>query len=496
MKKLLALLLTAALITTTGCNSSDPSTSDPKIPGDPAANSGSPGGLIPNPTDPNNQSKPTGENNGANPQITGTALTLLCDGHITLNPLGCSTADGYYSIQEYLSSSDEYQRITYIDYASGQEVILCSDSSCSHNSERCSSFVTGVPIETELFFWDDHLYYFEASYDQEGSLSAGGFWTNPDGEYDYANAIMTTPAKLYRMNPDGTNRELVYSFPDNLTVELAVIGDKNGLWFIQKEVVLERDDKTGASHGGSKNKALIKLDLSEKKIVEQIPVPSNDNISKDFVGICGNKFIFEGIAYPDGKSIMEYIDILAPRPTMAEEIAHMAEHDAFMAKCDIVFFALDVSDKTIKEIYRTGFDRFKMGYIKVGDRILFPTADDSAFSLDLNSGAIKDFNSLSGYRLEGFVGEHPLYMTTGEPYKRVLIDPETGETTPWILRYKNDVVTICGDFALVVSEEIGTPTPTGGVMNPYDQYALVSLDDLYNGRKNFRKIDMLERYNK
>lgn len=490
MKKLLALILTAALITTTGCNGSDPGTSNPGNLGNlgnSAVNSGSPGGFNPNS---NNQANSTGGNGGTNSQ-TETALTVLCDGHVTLNPLGCSTADGYYSMQKYLGSGDDYRRITYIDYASGQEVILCSDSSCSHNSERCSSFVTGALMESELFFWDGHLYYFEASYDQEGGFSSGG-WTGPDGEPGYST-VWVTPAKLYRMNPDGTNRELVYSFPENFTVELTVVGDKNGLWFIQKEAVLERDDKTGASHIGSKNKALVKLDLSEKKIVEQIPIPSNDNITKDFVGVYGNKLIFSGTAYPDGKSAMDYIDILAPRPTMAEEIAHRAEYNALMAKCEDVFFALDMTDKTMTEIYRMGFDWFSPDLI--GDRIYFPI-DDGAFSLDLNTGKTEDLPVPDGYELEGFIGERPLFVMTGEPYKRILIDPETEKTIPWVLRYENDIVTICGDFALVISGEIGTPTPGGGLRNPYDQYALISLDDLYNGRANFKMIDMLERYNK
>lgn len=494
MKKLLALILTMALITTTGCDSSDPGTSNSGNLGNlgnSAVNSGSPGGITSNTND---QANPAENPGGTDPQAE-TALTVLCDGHITLNTPGCSTADGYYSMQNYLGSGDEY-RITYIDYASGQEVILCSDSSCSHNSERCSSFVTGFLLESELFFWDGHLYYFEASNDHEGSLSAGGSWTGADGEPSYST-VWVTPAKLYRMNPDGTNRELVYSFPENLTVELVVVGGKNGLWFIQKENVLERDEKTGASHVGSKNKALVKLDLSEKKIVEQIPIPTNDNISKDFVGVYNNKLIFEGIAYPDGKSIMEYIDILAPRPTMAEEIAHMAEHDALMAKCGIVFFELDVSDKTMKEIYRTGYDRFKIGYTKVGDRIFFPTADNSAFSLDLNSGTTEDFNVPSGYMLDGFVGERPLFVMPKEPYERVLTAPETGEMIPWVLDGGTHYITaISGDLALVIYELVGTPTPTGGVRNPYNQYALISLDDLYHGRKNFKKIDMLERNNK
>lgn len=489
MKRLLSLILTTALISTLpGCDNSDQGSSnsnDLNNQNNSAINSPNSGNSV---TDPGGQASQ--EDSGSNSQ-NGSELTVLSDGrHKLFVPGGCSTADGYYSMQEYLDSGDGCMRITYIDYASGQEVILCSDSSCSHNSERCSSFVTGAPHESTLFFWDNRLYYFEASYDREGNFSAGG-WTGSDGEPRY-DTILSTPAKLYRMNPDGTNRELVYAFPENLTVELVVVGDKNGLWFIQKEVVIERDEKTGAAHIGAKNKALVKLDLSEKKIVEQIPVPMNDNIGKDFIGVFGSKFIFQGTAYPDGKSAAEFIDILAPRPTMAEEIAHRAEYNALMAKCEDVFFALDMTDKTMTEIFRMGFDWFSPDLI--GDRIYFPTTT-STFSLDLNTGKTEDFPVPDGYELEGFIGERPLFIMTGEPYKRVFIDPETGEMFSWILGSGTSfVIEICGDFALVISEQIGTPTPSGGLRNPYNQYALISLDDLYHGRKNFRKIDMLERY--
>ncbi|MDE6728145.1 MAG: hypothetical protein K2J80_09450 [Oscillospiraceae bacterium] len=491
MKKLFSLFLTAFLITTTGCNSSDPDTADSGNLGDPAANSGSLSVFF---TSSNDPSKPAGET-GVTNTPTETPLTLLCESELNpFRPSGCSTADGYYSIQRYIEG-ERYSHITYIDYASGQEVILCSDSSCGHDSERCASVVTGDFMESELFFWNGYLYYFEASYDNEGSFSSGG-WSGADGEYS-SDMIMTTPAKLYKMDPDGTNRTLVYSFPDNYTVERAAIGDKNGIWFIQKELVLERDEKTEASHIGSKNKALVKLDLSEKKIVEQIPVPSNDNIIKDFVGVCGSKFIFDGTAYPDGKSAMDYMDILAPRPTMAEEIAHMDESEAFRKKCDRVFFELDTSDKALKELCRINLTEAGRGQSPVGDRLYISRDDDTEFSLDLNSGAVEEINVPSGYRFEGFVGERPLYITTDKTYKRFFLDPETGGMIPCILDGgASDVIAICGDFALVIYETTGTPLPSGGMQNPYDIYALISLDDLYNGRANFKMIDMLERNNR
>lgn len=496
MKKLLALFLTAFLITTTGCDNSNPDASDLGNLGNSGGlsiNSGDSGGFAPNFND---QSKPSGETGDINPPAEN-ALTTLCENESSrFYSGGCFTKDGYYSIQRYIAGG-KYRHITYVDYASGQEVILCSDSSCGHDSERCASVVTGPPFDCELFFWDGYLYYFEASFDQEGEFSSGASWTNADGEITYQDTVLTIPARLYRMNPDGTNRTLVYSFPEDLTVELTVVGDANGVWFIQKELVLERDEKTGASHVGSKNKALVKLDLSEKKIVEQIPIPSNDNIIKDFVGVCGSKFIFDGTAYPDGKSAMDYMDILAPRPTMAEEIAHMDEYEAFRKKCDRVFFELDTADKALKELCRMNLAEAGRGQSPVGDRLYISRDDDTEFSLDLNSGAVEEVNVPGGYRFEGFVGERPLYITTDKTYKRFFLDPETGGMIPCILDGgASDVIAVCGDFALVIYETKGTLLPSGGMENPYDIYALISLVDLYNGRANFKMIDMLERNNR
>lgn len=486
MKRLLTIFLASALaLQLCSCDKTTPNSSD--------TSSGS-GNISVTSGDviQDSNSVPMGGENAQTTAPTDNALTLLCRGHGFMRT-GCGTKDGYYGIESFVSA-DRYAHITYIDYASGQEVILCSDSSCKHDTERCTSVIESSV--SEMFFYKEHLYYFVSDWDQEGVMSAGGSFGKDDYDYGQWNEHMIQAA-LYRMNPDGTGRELVYTFGENDIIENFAVGDGNSVWFITKELALVRDEKTGATLTTSKNRALVRLDLNERKIVEQIPIYYKDNIDKNFIGVCGTRLIFAGIAYPDGKSKLDYLDILAPGPTVGDT-SGMAECLEFMSKCEYAFFALDISDRSMKEIYRGKFDDIGRDYTQVGDILYIPTGKDytSAFTLDLNTGGTEKFPVPEGYKLDNFVGERPLFISTDGEHKRYFRDPDTGEMKKWVLESEystGEVITINDGSALVVYDKVGEPTPGGGLRNPYDLYALISLDDLYNGRDNFKPIDMLER---
>lgn len=54
----------------------------------------------------------------------------------------CSTEDGFYYLTEEdseLADGSYAPHLMYMDYATCQEVYLCSDSSCQHNTEDCTS---------------------------------------------------------------------------------------------------------------------------------------------------------------------------------------------------------------------------------------------------------------------------------------------------------------------------------------------------------------------
>lgn len=486
MKRLLTIFLASALaLQLCSC---DKTTSDAH---DPSTGSGNVSVTSGN-TIQDGSSVPMGGENVQTTAPADNALTLLRKGSNFLR-VGCGTKDGYYGIEGFFAS-DRYAHITYIDYASGQEVILCSDSSCKHDTERCTSVIESSV--SGMFFYKEHLYYYVSDWDQEGVMSAGSSFGKDDYDYGQWNEHMTQAA-LYRMNPDGTGRELVYTFGENDIMEGFAVGDGDCIWFITKELSIVRDEKTGATLTTSKNRALVKLDPNERRIVEQIPIYYNDNINKSFIGVCGTRLIFAGIAYPGGKSKLDYMEIIAPSPTFGDT-SGMAEYHAFMSKCEYAFFALDVSDNSMKEIYRGMFDDIGRNYTQVGDRLYIPTGKDftSAFTLDLNTGSTEDFPVPDGYKLDDFIGERPLYITTDGEYKRYFRDPDTGEMKKWVLESEystGEVITINGGSALVVYDKVGEPTPGGGLRNPYDLYALISLDDLYNGRDNFKPIEMLER---
>lgn len=489
MKRFLSVLLAAALaLSLTACDNADiNSESNTEIGGENYSSTSSESTS----TNSTEQTAPVVVDNPQNVQSENKQLTLLCTGDHLPKDIGCGTDEGYYSVQSNVAGG-EYNCITYVDYATRQEVILCSDSSCKHDSERCTSV---LPREWdwsgEMFFYKDHLYYLVSDLDNEGVISAGV--SHSENGYSNEPINIITP-QLYRMNPDGTGRELVYKFGANELVESFAVGDGDGIWFITKEPTIERDEETGATRFGSKNRAAVRLDLNERKIVEQIPLYYKDNIKKDFIGVAGSRMIFGGIAYPDGKSAIDYMDILVPSPIVGD-MTGMDEYLEFMSTCEYAFFALDVTDKTMKEIYRAGFDDVSLNFTQVGEKLYIPTGEDytSAFVLDLNTGNTEEFFVPEGYELRGFVEERPLFVTTDGEYKKYFIDPDTGEMINCILGGLNEVIAINSGRALVVYKTVGEELPDGGVRNPYNLYALISLDDLYNGRENFEPIDMLRR---
>lgn len=470
MKRIVALFLAAAVLLLTGCDKTDSSR--------PEGGSGSS----------TEQKAPVGGDNtdGSDkndPQTTG-GLSLLCSNSGDFTNAGCGTDDGYYSVQPYVAD-DDFLHITYIDYASGQEVMLCADSACKHDSERCTSVIgMGEMLFGDLFLYEKHLYYLLTGPEEEGTVCTPGPALSG---HETAETERTRPA-LYRMNPDGTGRELLHTFNADDLVEHIAVGEGNSIWFITKTMTLERDEKTNSIYTGAKNRVLTRFDLSERKIVEQIPISDSDNIDKRFIGVCGTRFIFSGIAFPDGKSKYDYADEL-------DMYARPGESDPdkflkFMSKCEYVFFALNADDRTLREIYRAKYNDARK-YICFNDRLYITAEDNSVSAFDPNTGSSEAFYVPESFELGGFIGGRPIYLSTDGNYTKYFIDPDSGKkTTPPDYEY---LVSVNGSGALTVYQFLGTREPDGSLINSYCQYATISLDDLFGGRENFKLIDMLER---
>ena len=167
----------------------------------------------------------------------------------------CSTDDGFYYLTEedsLLEDGSYAPHLMYMDYATCQEVYLCSDSSCQHNTKDCTSVLPGALSDGRIFIWDGYLYFLDRSADTSGSSIVDIL-----GDSGSAN-VQADQAQLYRMNPDGSGRELVYRFDADAAVEDTALGNDDGLYFVTKK--LDTKDSGSGTYTAVSDRQLICLD--------------------------------------------------------------------------------------------------------------------------------------------------------------------------------------------------------------------------------------------
>ena len=92
---------------------------------------------------------------------------------ISNNPY-CSNENGFYyrtEFEEELKDGAYGYHMMYIDYATRQEVYLCSNVGCSHDTLDCTSVFSGDEVGSDSipFFFEDALYLLSRDYDNDGT---------------------------------------------------------------------------------------------------------------------------------------------------------------------------------------------------------------------------------------------------------------------------------------------------------------------------------------
>lgn len=149
-----------------------------------------------------------------------------------------NTENGYYYItEETMELKDESyaHHLFYVDFETKQEVHLCSDSSCQHDTETCTAVLPMEEFEADssIFVYQNKLYILSRPYDDDGSSSVMVV-----GDESF---FESQPAVLYRMELDGSNREIVYRFDPDVTVENSVLADGNGLYVVTKKLASKQE---------------------------------------------------------------------------------------------------------------------------------------------------------------------------------------------------------------------------------------------------------------
>lgn len=127
---------------------------------------------------------------------------------------GFAADDGLY---HYRVQEDCTKQICYVDFATGQDVVLCNQLNCTHDSEACNAWISASSPS-----WD----WLNVIPVGDKVLLLRGFWKNEAEEHSSRAEIM---------NPDGTDRHLVKEFPLNVMIGGAegdgVVRDQENLYF-------------------------------------------------------------------------------------------------------------------------------------------------------------------------------------------------------------------------------------------------------------------------
>lgn len=407
----------------------------------------------------------------------------------------CYTENGYYRMGQY--GDNGYDHLLYLDYATQQEVVVCSDTSCKHDTVNCASvFFDEYVFENHLFVFKDYLYCLCTDYDQDGTLLSGGGFISDEVKEINDEREAKRRASLYRMNLDGTERQRLWQSDAGDIAESEVFCDGTGFWFVTKTPSSVVHEETGAVYYHCKNRAFVRYDINERKITDRIPLEDYGNISLNVEGCTGSKFYLIGKAYPNGTSIMDNIDILAP----GTEIGYThPDYWDFNDKCECVYFTLDVKTKELKEITRCKIADVNYGAECRGGKFYFERPDNSCFTYTIETGETAELNIPEGFRFDGFFADKLVlshYFRNHDDRAKYFADLDGSNITRSELLMEDgfdiELIAAVGDNALVIYDNYKVPSDEGSGYKTFEPiYALISLDDLFNGRANYKPFDMV-----
>lgn len=470
MKKFLMFLFYAFLAMLTACaNPNIPQRQKPERPEDIVIpmNSEEPGFS---------EQKGEGETKG------GGGFVLLSDANAAFsNHFG--TEQGYYRFTESQKIANGLygRHLTYIDYAQREEVYLCSDSACLHDSATCSSVFLDDEFGRDplLFVWEETLYVLGREYDDDGTVvvfEGGDGGGKPD---------MAAPA-LYRMELDGSDRKKIYTFPQDTVVEKLVFGSEDALWFVIKEPVFEQEGNQ--AYTLAKERRLCKYCIAENKMTEDASLDFGDNSQYEVIGGHGSLLVLSSVVYPNG---MSERDVMRLDDDEWREV---------WQNSSTIYSTFDVAAQEKKEIYRT--DNKEMSYCAVRGGMLFiaNSVSGEITRLNLDTGEQSVLASLKQNYIYYVLGDTLCCVSTEDVNDKSLyfVNMESGEVkrstlTNLSLGWELDILAETEQEVLVIYDYDAKDNGDGSYEILQYKYALISKEDLYNSVAGYKPVTMLGR---
>lgn len=389
----------------------------------------------------------------------------------------CNTEDGYYYIPSEpreLRDGSYGSAIMYMDFATQQEVYLCNNAGCSHDTVSCNAIIPEdefSPYFGTIFTSNGKLYLLSCGGDSEGETITFGYT-------DSGMMQVSTPNTLYRMNLDGTNREKVYTFPDGVTVELTVLGNGSSLYFITKEL-----SQSGGVTTAS-NRQLMRYDISSGKTASIASLNVENGSHWRIVGCSGSNVVLEGVAYPEGYSA-------------AEDYSASQWSEIFSAS-KTKYVCLNVENVNFTSLYDVKNKNGHGAAVLDGALYVAEGSSENILRIDLESGDQSTLASLEQSNIIGTMGTMLVCCTWDmtENFYLYFVDTESGAVSRCTLtnKYNGWALELVGETQkdAVVIYDYDAEALSDGAYEIYRyKMALISKSDLCAGNDNFRPIAMI-----
>lgn len=402
----------------------------------------------------------------------------------------CNTENGYYYLTEEakeLKDGSYGTHLKYMDFASRREIYLCSTAGCRHDTLDCPAVFSDddfPTVSTLIFVLGDHLYLLSREYDNDGTVVTE--FTLPGEEGSPAKAE-SKPAALYRANLDGTGREKIYTFDAALTLEEQVIGNEKGIYLVTKKLSSEKGgDQTYTT---SSERKLVYLDLNSLSLREVCSMDFNDHKSWKIIGCSQNEFLLSAIDF--GREL-----------TREEE----QDDDAYKELYDhsfMVYAALRPEESgkggKLKELVRQSNEYVHSVQI-VGDSLYVSSSENENIDrVNIKTGERGKFCKLPQNQMMNVLGDTLCCRTwdlTDDP-TWYFVNTKTGAVTHtslvipcngWSVDFRGET----SKDVLFVYDYDATSQPDGSYEIHQYKHALISKDDLFAGKENYRKIKMID----
>jgi len=379
----------------------------------------------------------------------------------TAGNFGDGNEVGFY----HMHKMNDQTYLSYFDYQTKQEVLLCQKPECQHQDETCTAKIQDML--SYLYVYDEHLYLIENSV----------FSLNSLGEFEQTNP------RIIQMNLDGSHRHVLYSVENGYHIKGSdLCFDNENIYIsIYKKVDYE---KTTSSHlTVNQDEALYQISLRSGKAKKLI-----DMNHKSLCGVEGRQLILYHLTYLEDPQ--KYLDK-----------NDFEGYDRVVKKGQLSYDIVDIDTletttlKTESQEYGT--------YMK--GKIYFQK-QQYLYCLDIDTGkeeVLLKYPNQHYFSIRNVIGDYLIVEESDDDYiatYKISTNHPRLENINQVIQRTNEPMTILAQnqkHLLVIYDKTGHEEKTWAKTTQFEvdkEYiGYIEQVDFLNGKKNFVEMKQLKR---